>query len=164
MFAGRGGDGDGTKMGGLPGIHLSNIAKADFARGLRNAAFDGHWHLLVRVCLKGLHIIVVVVTMAYDHPSQMRQILQSDAIWFTVIVAKFLRKPGVGQNAIASKVDEDAGMCDAGDGQGCHVCFLLIACLSKQYRSKFFILCLMVNDESSEQEADRLHSDPRRCP
>ncbi len=132
MLAGCGGDGDGAQTGGLPGIHLSDIGKADLASSLRNAAFDCHWHLLVRVCLKGLHIVVVVVTMTYDHPGQMRQILQSDAIRFAVIVAKFLRKPGVSQNLIASKVDEDAGMCDAGDGQDCRVCLLFIACSSKQ--------------------------------
>src|ERR1700682_3182982 len=119
MLALYSGYGDGTKGGDLQGIHLDYVSKANLACRLSSASYHRHGHLLVRVDLKGLHIVVVIVLVTDDDPSESRQILQGNTIRFAVIIAGFLRKPGIGQHPVPVEVDEHARVCNTSNSQRC---------------------------------------------
>ncbi len=122
MLAWCGGNGDGAKGRGFPGIHADHVAKAYLTRCLFGSTYDGDGHLFVRVRLEGFHIVVVVVIMTDGDSIQSRQSLQGDAVGFAVIVAISLRKPGISQHPVAVEVDEHTGVCNASNGQCTHVC------------------------------------------
>src|SRR5215469_13062428 len=90
MFPRTGGYRDWPKHGRFPGVHLNYIREPIAACRLPDSSLDCDGYLLLWIGPEGLHIVVIVMTVADDYPGQLRQILQSYAVRFPVIVAKSL--------------------------------------------------------------------------